>query len=74
MNEHEVSLNELYLMMGRLEGKMDTVLSRTSSQEHRIGNCEERIGKLEKSKMWLVGLAAGFGAAAGHLPRMFGGQ
>lgn len=63
------SNNELILLIGRLDGKMDTVLLQQSSQE-------QRIRELEKGRWFNLGASGAVGgivstiiALAGVLPR-----
>lgn len=60
-------------MLGRMEGKLDGILSKQAEQDHRLNNHSERIGRLERNKMWLMGVAAGVGAAASQLPDILRG-
>ena len=49
---------ELLLLVGRIDGKMDTLMNTTSG-------LTERVAKLEAWNMRLIGLAAGAGGSAG---------
>lgn len=70
----EASEQQTYLLLGRLEGKLDAVLSKAVEQDHRMDanddrqdSQDKRIGKLETAKAWLWGafIAFGFGWSAG---------
>ncbi|MET4733934.1 hypothetical protein ABIE64_002663 [Thalassospira sp. MBR-102] len=66
--------NPVYLMLGRIEGKLDAMHGKSREQDDRLNNHSERIGRLERWKVWLVGLAAGVGAAASQLPELIKGH
>lgn len=60
MNTDETML----LAIGRLEGKLDAYLHRAEAIEDRTDAVEERVGKLERYRAWLVGVAAAVGVFA----------
>jgi hypothetical protein len=49
---------EIQRALGRVEGKLDTALTRMDKQEERIGNVEKR-------QWWVAGVFAAIGAALG---------
>ena len=53
---------ELMLAVGRLEGKVDTLLQMQRLQEEQIKNHEERLRDLEHSRSFTMGMAAAIGA------------
>lgn len=53
----------LFLTLGRLEGKVDTLLSLQKVQEEQIKEHDLRIRSLENSKAFLMGISAIIGAA-----------
>ena len=55
--------DELFLALGRLEGKMDALLQMQRIQEEQIKNHEERLRELEHSRSFTLGMAAAIGAA-----------
>lgn len=65
--------NAIMHMLGRLEGKLDGILNKQAEQDHRLNTHSDRLTRLEKSKMWLIGAAAGVGAAVSYLPKIFEG-
>jgi TolA-binding protein len=50
------------LAIGRLEGKVDTLIQMQRMQEDQIKNHEERLRQLEHSRSFTMGLAAAVGA------------
>lgn len=54
---------QLFLTLGRLEGKVDTLLSLQKVQEEQIKEHDSRIRALENSKAFLMGVSAVIGAA-----------
>lgn len=58
MERHEDTI----FLLGRLEGKVDTLLANQASQANTIKELEIRVGKLENYKAYLVGISATIGA------------
>lgn len=52
------SLNDLYLLIGRLEGKVDRVLVEQKNIKDMSVNNEARIRQLEKDRAMVYGSAA----------------
>jgi TolA-binding protein len=50
------------LAIGRLEGKVDTLIQLQRLQEEQIKNHEDRLRQLEHSKSYAMGIAAAIGA------------
>lgn len=64
--------NHLYLMLGRIDGKLDHALQRQDKQDERAEEIErvqslhaERIGVLERDRRWVIGIAAALSTGAG---------
>lgn len=53
---------EIMLAIGRLEGKVDTLIQMQRIQEDQIKNHEERLRELEHSRSFTMGMAAAVGA------------
>lgn len=53
---------DLLLAIGRLEGKVDSILSTMTHHGEEIGHLDHRLRKLEQSKSWMLGAAAVVGA------------
>ena len=53
---------EIMLAIGRLEGKVDTLIQMQRMQEDQIKNHEERLRQLEHSRSFTMGMAAAVGA------------
>jgi len=54
--------SEIMLAIGRLEGKVDTLIQMQRMQEDQIKNHEERLRQLEHSRSFAMGMAAAVGA------------
>ena len=64
--------HQLYLMLGRIDGKLDHALQRQDKQDERAEEIErvqslhaERIGTLERDRRWIVGIAAALSTGIG---------
>jgi hypothetical protein len=55
-------LTEIHRSLGRIEGKLDGLVDRA---DKHIDDHEKRIGALEGSHRWFIGVATGAGAVAG---------
>lgn len=55
--------DELFLTLGRLEGKVDALIQMQHMQAEQIKNHEERLRDLEHVRSFSMGLAATVGAA-----------
>ena len=58
---------EILVALGRLEGKVDALITRQSLIDEELGRQEKRIRSLEQSKSWVLGAAAMGGAAVSLL-------
>ena len=58
---NDISDNEMYLILGRLEGKLDSVMAITEKQWDTIEKHDRRIKKLEKDRHMVYGAAAVLG-------------
>jgi hypothetical protein len=58
---------EILVALGRLEGKVDALITRQSLIDEELGRQEKRIRSLEQSKSWVLGAAAMVGAAVSLL-------
>lgn len=56
--------DELMLALGRLEGKVDSLISRQSVLDEEMRKFDSRLRSVEQSRSWLVGAAAAIGALA----------
>lgn len=54
--------SEIMLAIGRLEGKIDSLIQLQRIQEEQIKNHEDRLRQLEHSKSYAMGIAAAVGA------------
>lgn len=66
---------ELFLAIGRLEGKVDSILAQQSRQNDELKQHDERIRSLEHSRGYMLGWSAAIGASmslvANYLIRAF---
>jgi hypothetical protein len=58
MNSNSPIDQDLLLLIGRLEGKLDALISQSHQQAKTIMELEARISKLEAYKGWLIGAAS----------------
>ena len=66
------SQDDLLLAIGRLEGKLDSIISTIKSQGADIDRMEQRLRKLEQSKSWMLGAAAVIGAVSSVFIKFIG--
>jgi hypothetical protein len=59
--------DELFLALGRLEGKMDALIQMQHVQQEELKAHDERIRSLEHSRGTFLGAAAVVGAVAGGI-------
>ena len=60
--------------LGRLEGKVESLLSMQRSHAEDIDKLDKRVRDLEHSKSWLMGAAAIIGAGASMLVSLVKGN
>ena len=60
---------EILVALGRLEGKVDALITRQALIDEELGRQEKRIRTLEQSKSWVLGAAAMVGGAVSLLIR-----
>jgi|TARA_R100000388_G_C7094978_1_gene89443 hypothetical protein len=65
--------NEILIALGRLEGKVDALITRQAVHDEELKRHDKRLRELEQSKSWLMGAAAIAGALAGILVSVVGG-
>ncbi len=58
---------ELLLALGRLEGKVDSLITSLAVHDEELQRLENRIRHLENSRSWMLGAAAVIGAVASFL-------
>lgn len=66
--------NEILIALGRLEGKVDALITRQSLHDEELDRHDKRLRELEQSKSWLIGASAASGAFAGFIMNLVGGQ
>jgi hypothetical protein len=50
--------DEVLIALGRLEGKVDAMMTSLRVQEQELKVLDSRIRELEKSRAWMLGAAA----------------
>lgn len=67
--------DELFLAIGRLEGKVDSILAQQSRQTDELKSHDARIRSLEHSRGYILGWSAAIGAgvslAANYITKHF---
>ena len=58
---------ELLLALGRLEGKVDSLITSLAVHAEELNRLDLRVRNLEQSRSWMLGAAAVIGAAASFL-------
>lgn len=58
---------ELYRVLGRIEGKIDSIHIRQETQAKDLDDVIKRVTALERSMAWWAGGAAAIGAAIGYI-------
>jgi len=58
---------ELMMALGRLEGKVDSLITRQALHDQEMDKFDQRLRSIENSRSWLIGAAAVFGAAGSFL-------
>lgn len=61
---------EILLALGRLEGKVDAMMTSLRVQEQELKVLEKRIRDLENSRAWMLGAAAVIAAIAGFIVKL----
>jgi hypothetical protein len=56
---------EILLALGRLEGKVDAMMTSMRVQEQELKVLEKRIRELENNRAWMLGAAAVISTIAG---------
>lgn len=58
--------NPVYLMLGRIEGKLDAMHDKSRDQDGRLNNHSTRLSNLERAKSWLWGGMAALGVGISY--------
>ena len=59
--------NQILLALGRLEGKVDAMLSRQKYHDEELDRQDQRLRKLEQGRSWMLGAAAVVGSVCSLL-------
>ena len=66
--------NEILIALGRLEGKVDALISRQAVHDEELDRHDKRLRDLEQSRSWILGAAAVIGASAAFIVNLIGKQ
>lgn len=58
---------DILLALGRLEGKVESLIAMQRATDDQVNGLDRRIRALELGKSWLMGAAAAIGAATSAL-------
>ena len=64
--------NEILIALGRLEGKVDALITRQAVHDEALNRHDKRIRNLEQSKSWILGAAAMVGGLVSLLINFVG--
>ena len=64
--------NEILIALGRLEGKVDALITRQAIHDEELDRHDKRLRELEQSRAWILGAAAVIGAVAAFIVNMIG--
>ncbi len=62
---------ELMLALGRLEGKVDSLITRQALLDQEMDKFDNRLRSVEQSRSWLIGAAAVFGGIGSFVFQIF---
>lgn len=63
--------NQLFLALGRLEGKVDSLLALNQKLEEEVSHLDQRLRTLEHSRHFLLGISAVVGAGVSLAVSLF---
>lgn len=63
--------SEILLALGRLEGKVDSLIAQQVRTQEDIDLLDQRVRVLEGAKAWVIGVATVVGAATSYLVKLF---
>jgi len=64
--------NQILVALGRLEGKVDALITRQALHDEDIQRLDTRLRQLEQGRSWLLGAAAVVGAIASFIATKLG--
>tara|TARA_R100001510_G_scaffold45594_1_gene42321 strand:+ start:176 stop:385 length:210 start_codon:yes stop_codon:yes gene_type:complete len=64
--------NQILIALGRLEGKVDALISRQVMHDEELQKHDLRLRNLEQGRSWLLGAAAMVGAAVSFISTRIG--
>ena len=59
--------NEILIALGRLEGKVDALMTRQAVHDEVLERHDTRLRNLEMSRSWMLGAAAGISVVASFI-------
>lgn len=63
---------EILMALGRLEGKVDSLITTQAVHNEELARHDKRLRELEQSKSWLLGAAAAAGGLAAFIVNFIG--
>ena len=64
--------NQILIALGRLEGKVDALISRQAVHDEELQRHDVRLRNLEQGRSWLLGAAAVIGALVSVISNKIG--
>tara|TARA_Y100001937_G_scaffold54304_1_gene74936 strand:+ start:136 stop:345 length:210 start_codon:yes stop_codon:yes gene_type:complete len=64
--------NQILIALGRLEGKVDALISRQAVHDEELQRHDVRLRNLEQGRSWLLGAAAVVGALVSVISNKIG--
>ncbi len=64
--------NQILVALGRLEGKVDALISRQAVHDEELQRHDVRLRDLEQGRSWILGAAAVIGAVASFIATKLG--
>ena len=64
--------NQILVALGRLEGKVDSLISRQAVHDEELQRHDVRLRNLEQGRSWLFGAAAVIGAVVSFISSKIG--
>ena len=66
--------NEILIALGRLEGKVDSLITRQAIHDEELNRHDTRLRHLEQSRSWLLGATAAMAAIVSIVINYIGGK
>ena len=69
----ETTQDNVLIAIGRLEGKVESLINLLKSHSNALEEYDNRIRNLEQGRAWVLGAAAAIGAATSFIGKLIGG-